>query len=1165
VHTLKRAGFMAVRWPTALATLIVIQAVGQAAAQTEPADAWRTLDPVVRATNRGVALMERYEYAAAVEALERACKLAPRSAEARVNLAIALYNRCGKGDLERAEVVLDKVLIDDPNNVRALYFRGIMHQYSGRDEQAITCFERVLKFAPHDAYAWYLLARSKSHLGRPCRAELERAIQENSALASAYYDLMRIAAQAGDQDQAQRCQKRFVTLRQSPLCELVVMPQYRRMGSLATVQPISGVAYRGPAGGELRAEPARTIAEAPAAAPLRGVDIGERSTVAETIAAGHGVQMAVADVNSDGRLDMVTTGAVRNAGRGILLFLSQPDGSFTQASEAAGLASIHGASACAFGDYDNDDRVDLFVSCAGPNHLLRGGGDGTFADVTATTETGGADVISASAVFLDADHDGDLDIYVCNVVSAGDLSPAPNQLLNNNANGTFTDIAGEAGVACQSERSLMLAPADLDRDRDTDLVVFNHGAPARAFLNDRGGKYHEAPLANEPIRGEYGGVCQDFNADGHPDLLAFRGPVGSSQLYLNDGTGAFKASSQFDGCIEALATWDRLTAARVVDVDLDGDLDVTVFGQDGHALLNDGHGRFVSKPRLWPRPPDHTAIGTELSDLTGDGIPDLIRACDRETGTIELLPTQLTPPANWLALVPTGDRGADKRTRSPASGFGTRLELRCGLHSQVVTYTGLSGSLSQSQRPLIFGLNGAAKADYLAFVWPDGVTQCENELAARTCHRISETERRVSSCPVLFAWSGQRFAFVSDFAGVGGIGYFVAPGQYAPPQACEFVKIEPEQLALRDGRYELRLCEPMEEVAYIDRVELLAVDHPAGSCVFPDERLAVTGPAPTHRLLCPADRVFAVRASGPDGADCVEQLAQVDRVYAYQPEIDKRFVGFCRLHTLVLEFPRRPAAPESGQSVYLFLNGWIEYPYSQSTYAAAQADVTWQPMRIDRQADDGQWETIVPDAGAPGGLGRTIAIDLTDTLPAGDCMLRISTNLEIYYDQVFLAADQGTDELSVTAAPLAQATLRRLGFPLEYSPDGRHPTIYTYDIIEPSSAFKLPKGAYTRYGPVEGLLAEYDDRYVIMGTGDELAVSFDAFALPSLAEGQVRSFVLVSHAYCKDMDLYTAEPDTVTPLPFRGMSAYPYPAAENYPDQARLRRYQRRFNTRVAD
>jgi len=361
----------------------------------------------------------------------------------------------------------------------------------------------------------------------------------------------------------------------------------------------------------------------------------------------------------------------------------------------------------------------------------------------------------------------------------------------------------------------------------------------------------------------------------------------------------------------------------------------------------------------------------------------------------------------------------------------------------------------------------------------------------------------------------------------------------------------------------------MEEVCYIDRLELLAVDHPADWSVFPDERLAVSGPPPTHRLLCPERRVFPARAVAPGGRDCTDRLAEVDRIYAYKPRLDRRFIGFCEPHTLTLDFEDRLADLPAGRSVYLFINGWIEYPYSQTTYAAGQAGVTWEPMKIERQAGDGTWETIVPDGGAPGGMGRTFTVDLTGKLPvsqgdrlAGGCKLRITTSLEISYDQVFVAADRGTRGLRIRTVPMKRAVLRRLGFPIEYSPDGRHPLLYSYDIVEATSSFKLPSGTYTRYGAVETLLAEFDDRYVILGSGDEIALSFEPGGLPRLKDGQVRSFILVSHAYCKDMDLYTAEPDTVEPLPFKRMTSYPYPATEYYPGAEAFRRYRQEFNTR---
>jgi len=1156
VRTFRRIGgvFMGRLAALSIVAVSVSPAVGESEGKGE--DPWRVSDPVVQATNRGVVLMEQYDYAGAVEAFERALGLAPDSVEGRVNLAIALYNRAGKADLERGEKLLDEALQREADNARALHFRGITHQYSGRDEQALPCFQRVVELRPHDAAAWYLLARTKSHLGQPYRAELERAVKESPALASAHYDLMRLAWQEGKEEEAKAHRERFNRLRETTLSEMVVMPQYRRLGALAVVEPMPGGPVRNVAGGELAGGSPKVL--------LRGFLKGHQPVPESGIPAGFAAGLAMADVNGDGHLDIVVVLLTTEVGRGVVLLLGQADGTFADASERANLTVSGVPASCAFGDYDNDDKVDLFVSCTGANHLFRGLGDGRFEDVTARTSTGGPNLATVSAVFLDADHDADLDIYVSNSMRADtDTGPAPNQLLNNNGDGTFTDIAVSAGVACPETPSHAVAPADIDGDRDTDLVVFHARGPDSVFFNDRLGKYHEERITAEPALGPGGGVLQDFNNDGRPDLLISPTRGAKGRLYLSGETELLKPSPQFDGCLEALATWGETYETRVADVDLDGDLDVVVLGRAGHALLNDGRGHFVVKPNVWPEAITEGTVAVDVGDFTGDGVADLLRVTTDADGTLEVIPTKLTPPANWLAISPTGHRGEDKRTRSPASGFGTRVEVRCGVHSQVIMYTGLNGGLSQSQRPLVFGLNGVTKADYVAFTWPDGVTQCESELAAGARHSIREMERRVSSCPVLFAWDGRHFEFVGDFAGVGGLGYYVAPGEYAQPQVLEHVRLGPQQLAARDGFYELRLCEPMEEVAYVDRLELLAVDHPAELAVYPDERLAITGPRPTHRLLCPAEAVFPVRAYGPDGSDCVDELAAVDRVYAYQPELDRRFIGFCRPHSLVLDFADRLGDLPAGRKVYLFLTGSIEYPYSQTTYAAAQAGVTWEPMRIERRGAGGVWETIVPDAGAPGGIGRTITIDVTGKLAGGDCVLRITTNLEIYYDRVFIAADRGTDGFAIRTVPMASADLRRLGFPLEYSPDGRHPTIYTYGTIEPTSSFKMPGGAYTRYGRVEGLLSVFDDRYVILGTGDEIALRFDARALPPVAAGQARSFILVSHAYCKDMDLYTAEPDTVEPLPFAKMSSYPYPASERFPDDDGARESHRQFNTRL--
>jgi hypothetical protein len=170
--------------------------------------------------------------------------------------------------------------------------------------------------------------------------------------------------------------------------------------------------------------------------------------------------------------------------------------------------------------------------------------------------------------------------------------------------------------------------------------------------------------------------------------------------------------------------------------------------------------------------------------------------------------------------------------------------------------------------------------------------------------------------------------------------------------------------------------------------------------------------------------------------------------------------------------------------------------------------------------------------------------------------------MELYWDRVFLAELLESESFTLAEAAPDQADLHFLGHPREYSPDGRHPNLYDYQNVDTAVAWKLMDGSYTRYGEVTELLHGADDRYVIMGHGEELTLRFAARAFGPVPAGKRRTFILKTDSYCKDMDLYTAYPDTVAPLPFHAMTGYPYTEKESYPASEKHRAYHRRFNTR---
>jgi hypothetical protein len=143
------------------------------------------------------------------------------------------------------------------------------------------------------------------------------------------------------------------------------------------------------------------------------------------------------------------------------------------------------------------------------------------------------------------------------------------------------------------------------------------------------------------------------------------------------------------------------------------------------------------------------------------------------------------------------------------------------------------------------------------------------------------------------------------------------------------------------------------------------------------------------------------------------------------------------------------------------------------------------------------------------------------------------------------------------------ADLHFLGYPREYSPDGRRPNLLDHANINTSDTWLRMPGSYTRYGDVTELMRSCDDCFAIMASGDEITLRFPASAFGPVPAGFTRTFLFKGDSFCKDMDLYTGGGDKVEPLPFHGMSAYPYGPGEKHPDTDTTRRYRREYNTRI--
>ncbi len=179
--------------------------------------------------------------------------------------------------------------------------------------------------------------------------------------------------------------------------------------------------------------------------------------------------------------------------------------------------------------------------------------------------------------------------------------------------------------------------------------------------------------------------------------------------------------------------------------------------------------------------------------------------------------------------------------------------------------------------------------------------------------------------------------------------------------------------------------------------------------------------------------------------------------------------------------------------------------------------------------------------------------------------VRIVTNLCIYWDEIFLSQPTGETALRPRQIPLATADLHFRGFSRSrIDPARLQPDTYEYSVVSPDSFWNPTPGFYTRYGDVKDLVNGVDDRFAIMGSGDELTLKFSPGSLAQPAAGWVRDYLLEVDGWAKDSDPNTAFSSSVEPLPFHGMSAYPYRSSEHYPQDEAHRRYLREYNTRPA-
>jgi hypothetical protein len=477
----------------------------------------------------------------------------------------------------------------------------------------------------------------------------------------------------------------------------------------------------------------------------------------ETLGSG----CAFIDYDDDGWQDILFVNGMDWPGHAkqrstLRLYRNNRNGTFTDVTRAAGLdVEVYGMG-IAVGDFNNDGFPDVFVTCVGQNRLFRNTGKGTFVDVTRASGLSGREAFSTSAMWIDVDRDGLLDLFVCNYVrwtAAHDVfcsldgkqksycTPEAYRgdtcwLFRNRGNGTFEDVTATCGIFDSSSKSLGVALLDYDRDGWPDIFVANDTQPNKLYRNLRNGRFRDVALEagvalseDGKARAGMGVDVADFDGSGRPGLAVTNFDNEMIGLYRPQSGGTYIDVANRSGV--GVASLTRLGFGCVfADLDLDGALDLVVAnGHIDETVRNiRGNVGYAQPPLLFLN--QGNATFRDVASLTGSAFAQARvgrgLACgdfDRD-GDVDLLMTTNNGPAVLFRNDQSGgNRSVRFRligTKSNRDAIGADVRIFHGGTSQSRVVRSGSSYLSQSELPVTFGVGRRDVVERVTIAWPSG-------------------------------------------------------------------------------------------------------------------------------------------------------------------------------------------------------------------------------------------------------------------------------------------------------------------------------------------------------------------------------------------------------------------------------------------------------------
>lgn len=440
----------------------------------------------------------------------------------------------------------------------------------------------------------------------------------------------------------------------------------------------------------------------------------------------YSVGCAWGDYDNDGFIDLFVANIGQNTtggGAKNYLYRNNRDGTFTRITQGKIANDIGSSNGCAWGDYDNDGFLDLFVAndFGEANFLYRNNGDGTFTKITQgriVTDTGD----NEGCAWGDFNNDGFVDLFVS-------TKGGTDFFYKNNGDGTFARITTAGSPVRSGADSYGCSWGDFNNDGKLDLFVSAYQSKGVLYRNNGDGSFIKVPNGDIDSVNAVGCAWGDYDNDGNLDLFV-AAPGKSNSLYHNNGNGTFTKITEGDIVNDS----GQSTSCAWGDFNNDGYIDLVVVNAPGGSFLyqNNGDGTFT---RVLEGPiveDGGVHQGCAWGDFNNDGFLDLFVS---KQGINTLFRNDAGNGNNWLLVKCAG-------AKSNKAGIGAKIRVKATIAGktfwQMREISGGGNYDSQNDLRAHFGLGDAKKIDTLHIEWPSGVLQEIHDVAAKQILTVTE-------------------------------------------------------------------------------------------------------------------------------------------------------------------------------------------------------------------------------------------------------------------------------------------------------------------------------------------------------------------------------------------------------------------------------------------